>query len=83
MTRYVPRRAPGLPPGQRLLQEMPRFTDRPNLPPPKMFAEPRLEITHGGATLAVVSAAGLAALRPREQLGVARPHAEELDPRPE
>jgi len=29
-----PRRSPGLPPGQRLLEEMPRFTNRPFEPPP-------------------------------------------------
>jgi DMSO/TMAO reductase YedYZ molybdopterin-dependent catalytic subunit len=55
-----------MPPGQRLLQEMPRFTDRPHLPPPRMSVEPQLEITHGGAPVAVVSAADLAALGPRD-----------------
>src|SRR5215218_7170670 len=66
MTRYWPRRVAGMPPGQRLLQEMPRFTDRPRLPPPRMPVEPRLEVTHGGAPVAVVSAADLAALGPRD-----------------
>jgi DMSO/TMAO reductase YedYZ molybdopterin-dependent catalytic subunit len=66
VTRYWPRPAAVLPPGQRLLQEMPRFTDRPHLPPPRMPVEPRLEVTHGGAPVAVVSAADLAALGTRD-----------------
>jgi hypothetical protein len=65
MTRYRPRRGEGLPPGQRLLQEMPRFTDRPHLPPPRMPVEPRPETTHAGAPVGVVSGADLA-LGPRD-----------------
>jgi len=66
MTRYWPRRAPGLPPGQRLLTEMPRFTDQPLRPPPQTPAEPRLEITNDGAPVAVVTGADLKALDPRD-----------------
>lgn len=55
MTRYWPRRAEGLPPGQRLLQEMPRFTDNPFLPPPKGPVAPALEITLERAPLAGLS----------------------------
>jgi DMSO/TMAO reductase YedYZ molybdopterin-dependent catalytic subunit len=65
MTRYWPRRAPGLPPGQRLMHTMPRFTDVPQRPPPAP-AEPRLEISRDGAPIAVLTAADLDALRPRE-----------------
>jgi DMSO/TMAO reductase YedYZ molybdopterin-dependent catalytic subunit len=65
MTRYWPRRAPGLPPGQRLFHTMPRFANAPLRPPPAP-AEPRLEITRAGAPIAVVTAADLDALRPRE-----------------
>jgi DMSO/TMAO reductase YedYZ molybdopterin-dependent catalytic subunit len=64
--RYRTRRAEGLPPGQRLLQKMPRFTDRPHLPPPRMPVEPGLEVTRAGAPVAVLSAADLAALCPRD-----------------
>ena len=32
MAAYWPSRASGLPPGERLLQVMPRFSDRPHLP---------------------------------------------------
>lgn len=66
VSRYWPRRDAGLPPGQRLLEEMPRFTDLPHLPPPKMPALPRLEIQIEGKTIAVVTKAELDALRPRE-----------------
>ncbi len=67
MTRYWPRRAEGLPPGQRLLDWMPRFTDRPHLPPPEMPLEPRLEITQEGEPIAVVTGADLLTLKPRDQ----------------
>ncbi len=66
MMRYWPRRAVGLPPGQRLMREMPRFTDLPHLPPPEMPADPRLEITIEGEPLAVVTGADLEALEPRD-----------------
>lgn len=63
--RYWPRRAPGLPPGQRLLQTMPRFADNPLRPPPAT-AGPRLEVTRAGAPVAVLTAADLDTLGPRE-----------------
>ncbi|MEU4427104.1 molybdopterin-dependent oxidoreductase [Actinoplanes sp. NPDC024001] len=66
MMRYWPRRAGGLPPGQRLLTVMPRFTDLPHLPPPAMPIEPRLEIRNEGELVAVVTAADLEALGPRD-----------------
>ena len=65
---YWPRRAPGLPPGQRLMTEMPRFTDRPFKPPPDMAAEPRFEITNEGAPIAILSGADLEALGPRDHV---------------
>ncbi|WIN00607.1 molybdopterin-dependent oxidoreductase [Actinoplanes oblitus] len=64
--RYWPRRAAGLPPGQRLLAEMPRFSDLPHLPPPAMPVEPRLEIRYEGELVAVLTSADLLALGPRE-----------------
>lgn len=67
MMRYWPRPAAGLPPGQRLLTQMPRFTDRPQLPAPRMPVEPRLEIRHEGEPVAVLTAADLQALEPRDQ----------------
>jgi DMSO/TMAO reductase YedYZ molybdopterin-dependent catalytic subunit len=65
MTRYWPRNAPGLPPGQRLLPEMPRFANHPLRPPPAP-AQSRLEISRAGAAIAVLTAADLDALGPRE-----------------
>ncbi len=38
MTIYWPRRSAGLPPGQRLMHDMPRFTDDPFRPPPDLPA---------------------------------------------
>lgn len=38
MTIYWPRRSDGLPPGQRLMHDMPRFTDDPFRPPPDLPA---------------------------------------------
>jgi len=66
MMRYWPRRADGLPPGQRLLTQMPRFADRPHLPPPTMPIEPRLDIRSEGEPVAALTAADLQALRPRD-----------------
>lgn len=65
--RYRTRRAAGLPAGQRLLDGMPRFSDRPLRPPPQLHAEPTLEVTRRGASVAVLTAADLHALGPREQ----------------
>ena len=64
--RYWPRRVDGLPPGQRLMAQMPRFTDLPHLPPPTMPIQPGLEIRNEGEPVAVLSAADLQALGPRE-----------------
>ncbi|MEV4283147.1 molybdopterin-dependent oxidoreductase [Actinoplanes xinjiangensis] len=66
MMRYWPRSAAGLPPGQRLMAEMPRFSDLPHRPPPTMPVEPRLEIRNEGELIAVLSGADLQALGPRE-----------------
>jgi DMSO/TMAO reductase YedYZ molybdopterin-dependent catalytic subunit len=49
-----------------MLTEMPRFADRPMLPPPDLPAEPRLEITNENEPIAVVTAADLRALQPRD-----------------
>ena len=65
--RYWPRRVGGLPAGQRLMPEMPRFTDLPHLAPPRMPAEPRLELTHDGRPIAVLTGADLQALGPRDR----------------
>ena len=66
MTRYWPRRSDGLPPGQRLLREMPRFSDDPFLPPPTGVPEPALEVSLERDPLARVSADLLESLRPRD-----------------
>jgi len=66
--RYWPRRAGGLPPGQRLMTEMPRFTDLPHLPPPEMSSEPRLEISNEGETIAVLTGEDIEALKPTDHL---------------
>ncbi|CAN5733731.1 sulfite oxidase-like oxidoreductase [soil metagenome] len=47
LRKWWPRRAPGLPPGQRLLQEMPRFSDRPKRWPPRVPTEPGLTVSFG------------------------------------
>ena len=66
MTRYWPRRAPGLPPGQRLLTVMPRFSDDPLRPPPSVPAEPSLTVSIEGVSPAHVSAELLERLGPRD-----------------
>lgn len=66
MTGYWPRRAPGLPPGQRLLTVMPRFSDDPLRPPPSVPGEPDLAISLEGTPLAHVSAELLERLGPRD-----------------
>ena len=48
------------------MTEMPRFTDRPHLPPPEMPVEPRLEIKNEGEPIAVITGANLQALKPHE-----------------
>lgn len=68
MRRYWPRRAGGLPPGQRLLDVMPRFGDMPHHAPPDMPVEPRLEIMVEGQPIAVVTGADLQALGPRDHV---------------
>ncbi len=66
MTRYWPRAVDGLPPGQGLLAEMPRFTDKPFLPPPATSTGPDLAITLGRQPLARVSGDLLESLGPRD-----------------
>ena len=44
IARYWPRRAPGLPPGQRALDAFPRFADDPRRPPPEVPADPTFTI---------------------------------------
>lgn len=59
VSQYWPRRSAGLPPGQRLLDTMPRFSVLPHRPPPAMSAELRLAILDEGKAVAVVTAADL------------------------
>lgn len=66
MSRYWPRPAEGLPPGQRLLAEMPRFTDNPFLAPPTGPPEPALEVTVQREPLALLSGELLRGLGPRD-----------------
>ncbi|HWG98928.1 MAG TPA: molybdopterin-dependent oxidoreductase, partial [Pilimelia sp.] len=61
-----PRRAEGLPPGQRLMADMPRFTDRPRRPPPRMPARPTLRLSHDRQLITVLTADDLEALRPSD-----------------
>ena len=62
MNIYWPRRAAGLPPGQRLMSTMPRFSDRPHIPPPAMPDEPLIEVLHGGKQLGALKRPDLEAL---------------------
>ncbi|MCW2833123.1 MAG: putative molybdopterin-binding oxidoreductase [Nocardioides sp.] len=66
MTRYWPRAADGLPPGQGLLAEMPRFSAKPFLPPPAAPSGPELAITLGRQPLAQVAGDLLESLGPRD-----------------
>ena len=66
MRQYWPKPADGLPPGQRLLAVMPRFTDDPLRPPPDTSSEPDLEISLEGKPLARVSGDTLERLGPRD-----------------
>ncbi len=54
-----PRKVRGLPPGQRLLLEMPRFGNRPHQPLPTEPVDPNLVITHNGDVLANLDYVGL------------------------
>ncbi len=65
MIRFWPRRANGLPPGQRLLREMPRFTDTPLRPPPEA-APLHLSISVDRQIVAEFTAADLDALGPAD-----------------
>jgi hypothetical protein len=67
LRRYRTRKAPGLPPGQRLLDVMPRFSEAPLRPPPPLPGEPTLRLTRAGTPVAVLTAGDLQALGPREQ----------------
>lgn len=66
MSRYRPRRAPGLPPGQRLLADMPRFSDNPLLPPPPVPDDPVVELSVEREPLATVPLSLLDELGPRD-----------------
>lgn len=65
---YLPRRAEGLPPGQREVRVMPRFSDQPLRPPPPM-SPISLRVSCEGSELATVDADRLAAVGRREQIG--------------
>lgn len=51
-----PRRAPGLPPGQRRLSVFPRFGDDPGRPPPVVPERPEIQIVLGEEVIAVLGA---------------------------
>ncbi|MEM9040418.1 MAG: molybdopterin-dependent oxidoreductase [Actinomycetota bacterium] len=51
--RWWPRRADGLPPGQRLLTEMPRFSDAPMRWAPAVPEHPTLTVRHGEHTVSL------------------------------
>lgn len=61
---YWPRRHPGLPPGQRRLSSMPRFSDDPLKPPPPMPDTPSLEIAIEGKPFASLGSDDLNLLGP-------------------
>lgn len=65
MNVYWPRSAPGLPPGQRLLRVMPRFSDLPHIAPPDVAEHPSLKITVDGDPVAVVTREDFEELGPR------------------
>jgi len=48
------------------MSEMPRFSDKPHLPPPEMPADPRPEISYDGERLAVITTTVLRALGTHE-----------------
>ena len=66
MTISWPRQADGLPPGQRLMNHMPRFTDLPHRAPPEMPHDPHLDITKDGVIIGQLGAAELEALGPSD-----------------
>jgi len=66
MNIYWPRRADGLPPGQRLMNSMPRFTDTPHKGPPPISHDPEIEILHDGEQLGVLTRSDLEALGPND-----------------
>ena len=61
-----PRRAQGLPPGQRRLPTMPRFTDAPHRPAPRMPSEPRIDFFRAGAAIGTVGIEELTAIGLRD-----------------
>jgi len=65
MKNYWPRRSGGLPPGQRLLNEMPRFTDNPFAAPPQPLPDLGLTISIEGAEVAHLDANHFQSLGPR------------------
>ncbi len=67
MTFYWPRRSEGLPPGQRLLTKMPRFSDDPFKPPPPM-GPPELAISVNGEVVSKLTEADLTAIGVRTQV---------------
>ncbi len=60
MGEWWPRREAGLPPGQRLLDEMPRFSDKPLLRAPTIPPHPMLEVTVNGDRAACVPVRSIA-----------------------
>ena len=62
-----PRRAPGLPPGQRSLAVFPRFSNNPLRPPPEPTGPVELTIRSQDGTEISLGIAELAALEPIEQ----------------
>lgn len=66
MKSYWPRRSNGLPPGQRLLDEMPRFTDQPMKPIPKLPHEPTITVQVDSEHSVALTAADIEALGPRD-----------------
>ncbi len=65
MKLYWPRRASGLPPGQRLLTEMPRFTAKPLAPPPSPLPDFGLTISVDRKPIAQLDQSEFEALGPR------------------
>ncbi len=68
VTRLWPRRAPGLPPGQRALATFPRFSNNPLRPPPALTGRVELTIRSQDGTETSFGVAELTALGQIEQL---------------